>query len=347
MNIRANSAILPTLLIISAAAGPWLLQPFDLIRFSAFAAMAIAALGLAFVWGTLGILSLGHSVFFGLGAYAYALAAPNLGGSTPALALGVAAPAIFSLVLGYFLFFGRLGDVYLGVITLCVTLIFYSFVTSTADPFYRVGQVELGGFNGISATPPLNMPGDPESLLSVETTFCVCFAALVLVYVLLVLLRASNAGRVMAAIRESELRSELLGYDVRLYKLLGFAVSAATAGLAGALYTAVTGYVGPSAFDLAQASQFVLWVIAGGVGTLAGPVLASIGFQLLSGYLGANQIFNTNLIFGGSIIVFVLSAPQGLLPMVAGMFATRLRRRDLVEGHSTVLTGLHTEESST
>ena len=94
----------------------------------------------------------------------------------------------------------------------------------------------------------------------------------------------------MVAIRESELRSELLGYDVRLYKMLGFTVSAAVAGLAGCLFTAVNGYVGPSAFDLNQASQFLLWVIAGGLGTLAGPVIASFVFQYLQTYLGAGQI---------------------------------------------------------
>ncbi|WP_413992263.1 branched-chain amino acid ABC transporter permease [Labrys okinawensis] len=289
--------------------------------------MAIAALGLAFVWGTLGILNLGHSVFFGLGAYAYAVATSNLGDSTPGLLIGIILPVAFSLVLGYFLFFSRLGDVYLGVITLCVTLIFYSFATSTADPSYHIGSVLLGGFNGITAIPPLNMPADPQTPLSVEATFSICLLTLAGIYILLSFLRASNAGRIMAAIRENELRSELLGYDIRFYKLVGFAVSAAVAGLAGALYTAVMGFVGPNVFDLPQASQFVLWVIAGGLGTFAGPTLASFGFQLLSSQLGANQIFNTELIFGATILLFVLLVPRGLLPMILSLADPKLPRR--------------------
>jgi len=123
------------------------------------------------------------------------------------------------------------------------------------------------------------------------------------------------------------LRSELLGYDIRFYKLVGFALSAAIAGLGGALYTAVMGFVSPTVFDLSQASQFVLWVIAGGLGTYVGPMIASFGFQLLSSQLGANQVFNTELIFGTTIILFVLLAPQGLLPMILGLAELKLPYR--------------------
>ena len=317
----------PVALALFAVLGPFVLEPFSLVNLSAFSAMAIGALGLAFVWGTLGVLNLGHSAFFGLGAYAYAIAVSNLDDSTLALLIGIALPAGFSLILGYFLFFSRLGDVYLGVITLCVTLIFYSFMTSTADPSFHIGSVPLGGFNGITAIPPLNLPGNPQASLSVEATFSICLLALAVVYVLLSFVRASDAGRIMAAIRESELRSELLGYDIRFYKLVGSAFSAAIAGLGGALYTAVMGFVSPTVFDLSQASQFVLWVIAGGLGTYVGPMIASFGFQLLSSQLGANQVFNTELIFGTTIILFVLLAPQGLLPMILGLAELKLPYR--------------------
>lgn len=322
-----NCALFPTILAAFALIGPHVLDPFNLVNLSAFSALAIATIGLAFAWGTLGILNLGHAAFFGLGAYAYAIAVPNLGDSTAGLLLGIAIPVTFALMLGYFLFFSRLGDVYLGVVTLCVTLIFYAFMTSTADPWYHIGSVPLGGFNGISATPPLNIPGDSQAYLSVEATFSLRFLILAGVHLLLTLLRASDAGRIMVAIRESELRSELLGYDIRFYKIAGFAISGAVAGLGGALYTSVTGYVSPNVFDLGQASQFVLWVIAGGLGTFAGPVAASFGFQFLSSQLGANQVFNTELIFGATILVFVMLAPQGVLPMIQNIAALLFLRR--------------------
>lgn len=302
------------LVVILAAVGPFLLDQFSVLQLSTFAAMALATLGLSLAWGYVGILSFGHAAFFGLGAYAYAITTVNLGDSTFAIPVAIALPAGFSLMLGYFLFFGRVGDVYLAVITLCVTLILFSFMNSTADPSYHIGSALLGGFNGIDAVPPLNWPGDPDAALMPSAMFRLCLLALAATYYLVRRLLRSDIGRVLVAIRENELRSELMGYDVRLYKMLAFTVSAAIAGLAGCLFTANSGYVGPTAFDLNQASEFLLWVVAGGLGTLVGPVLASFGFQYLQSYLGTNQILNTSLVFGAIIIFFVLAVPRGILP---------------------------------
>lgn len=320
--LKSYVFVLPILLL--AALGPSVFEMFGLVQISSFAAMALAVLGLAFVWGLLGVLSLGHAAFFGLGAYAYAITVINLNESSLAVAAAIALPALFSVVLGYFLFFGRVSDVYLGVITLCVTLVLYNFTSSTADPSYRIGAAPLGGFNGITAVPPLNWPGDAEQMLEVETMFRLCLIVLALVYAALVALRRSSIGRIMVAVRESELRSELLGYDVRLYKMLGFTVSAAVAGLAGALFTAVNGYVGPTAFDLNQASQFLLWVIAGGLGSLAGPVIMSFVFQYLSTTLGTTGV-NTDLVFGTIIMLFVLLKLRERLPALWGR-VLRFRR---------------------
>ena len=302
------------LLVVLAALGPFLLSQFNLLQLSSFAAMGLATLGLALAWGYVGILSFGHAAFFGLGAYAYAIAAINFGDSTLAIFLAILVPAAFSLLLGHFLFFGRVGDVYLAVITLCVTLILFSFTNSTADPWYRIGAATLGGFNGIDAVPPLNWPGTPDASLLPADMFRLCFLVLALTYYLIGRLLRSDTGRILIAIRENELRSELVGYDVRLYKLFAFVVSAAVAGLGGCLFTANNGYVGPTVFDINQASEFLLWVIAGGLGTLAGPMIASFGFQYLQTFLGTNQVLNTSLVFGAIIIFFVLLVPRGILP---------------------------------
>jgi branched-chain amino acid transport system permease protein len=320
--MKSYAFVLPVLLL--AAIGPSVFEMFGLVQISSFATMALAVLGLAFVWGFLGVLSLGHAAFFGLGAYAYAITVIDLNESSFAVVAAIALPSLFSVVLGYFLFFGRVSDVYLGVITLCVTLVLYNFTSSTADPAYHIGAAPLGGFNGITAVPPLNWPGDAEQMLEVETMFRLCLTVLALVYAALVALRRSHIGRIMVAVRESELRSELLGYDVRLYKMLGFTVSAAVAGLAGALFTAVNGYVGPSAFDLNQASQFLLWVIAGGLGSLAGPVIACFAFQYLSTWLGTSGV-NTDLVFGAIIMLFVLLKLRERLPALWGR-VLRFRR---------------------
>ena len=138
-----------------------------------------------------------------------------------------------------------MGDVYLAVITLCVTLILFSFMNSTADPWYRIGAATLGGFNGIDAVPPLNWPGKPDASLLPADMFRLCFVALAVTYYLIGRLLRSDAGRILIAIRENELRSELVGYDVRLYKLFAFVVSAAVAGLGGACLLPTTAMWAP------------------------------------------------------------------------------------------------------
>lgn len=317
--LNAGSIAFTASLLIVAAAGPFMLDTFEILQLSTYSCLALAVVGLAFVWGILGILSLGHAAFFGIGAYAYAILSLAQWNSLLAVAAAIGAPSALAICLGYFLFYGRVGDVYLSVITLCVSLILFSFMNSTADVSYTLLGVPLGGFNGISAAPPLAWPGSADDFLTPETTFSLCFLVLAIVYFALQLFRGLRLGRVMAGIRENERRCELLGYDPRSLKLLGFVIGAAVAGLAGALFTANTGYVGPTVFDLGQASQFILWTIAGGVGTLSGAIVASFLLQFLASFIGTSQLFNTSLVFGAVIIFFVYALPNGIVPSLQGL----------------------------
>ena len=107
---------------VSTVGAPLVVDEFQLLQLTVFASMCILALSLGVVWGYGGILCFGQSAFFGLGAYTYAVTAVNLGESTLAIVLAIVLPAVFAALLGYFMFYGRLSDVYLGVITLSVTL---------------------------------------------------------------------------------------------------------------------------------------------------------------------------------------------------------------------------------
>src|SRR4029434_6924067 len=122
---------------------------------------ALFALSLGLMWGYAGLLSFGHSAYFGLGAYAYAIAVVNIGESTAPLLLAMLVPAIVAAVICAMMFYGRISDVYMGVITLVVTLILFKFMSATAGDAYAIGAARLGGFNGIPAFPILNVPGDP------------------------------------------------------------------------------------------------------------------------------------------------------------------------------------------
>ena len=96
---------------IVVAVMPLYADLFQLMQFTLFASMAVLALSLGFIWGFGGILCFGQTAFFGLGAYAYAVAAINYGDSTPAILCAVLVPALFALALGYFVFYGRISDV--------------------------------------------------------------------------------------------------------------------------------------------------------------------------------------------------------------------------------------------
>ena len=146
---------------------PRLAELDTVLDLTVYMIMAVLALSLALIWGYGGILCFGQSAFFGLGAYTYAIAMFNIGESTVPLLLAIILPAAFAALLGYFMFYGRISDVYLGVITLTVTLILFNSINSTAGPEFHIGSARLGGFNGIPGIPPLNFPGNKSKACSI------------------------------------------------------------------------------------------------------------------------------------------------------------------------------------
>lgn len=306
---------------------PLMVEPYTLFNLTVFAVMAIFSLSLALVWGFAGILSLGQSVFFGLGAYAYAITAINFADSSPALAAAIAVPVLFALLIGYFAFFGRVTDVYFGVISLTVSLIFYSLVNSTSGQSYSIGNAPLGGYNGIPSVPPINSPFMPEVTLGFDGMYYLSGAALLLIYVGLRLLLASPFGRICVGVRESETRAELLGYDARKYKLGMFCIGAAIAGFGGALFAAWGSFVGPDLFSVGFAAQAIIWVMFGGLGTLAGPLAGCVILQAITTWLGQANLTDPNIVLGVIFIAAVRLLPQGVVPALDDACRKLLRRR--------------------
>ena len=314
--------------VLFMLAAPAVLELFTIINLTTAIALSLLALSLALVWGFGGILCFGQTAFFGVGAYAYTIAAINFGGSTWAILVAVLVAVAFAAAIGYVMFYGRVSDVYLAVITLTVTLILYSLLRRTSGPDYKIGKSLLGGFNGITS-PPFNLPWDPSFLLFPQHVFYVAMGTLIVAYVFTAWLTRTHFGRVCVSIRENELRAELLGYDVRLYKLGIFAVGAGLAALAGVLFCNGVGRVTPDVFNLYTAALTIIWVIVGGRGTLIGPILGAFGLFYLTSALGAQSTFNTNLVLGVILVAFVLGAPKGVIPTIAGWMTARRGRRAL------------------
>lgn len=284
-------------------------------------------LSLGLIWGFGGILCFGQAAFFGLGAYTYAISAINIGESTVPMLLAVIVPALFAAVLGAMMFYSRLTDVYLGVITLVVTLILYKFINSTAGPEYVIGHARLGGYNGIPGFPTLNVPGYPDEYIWGDSYFYVCAVVLLLVYLLVSGLLRSSFGRVAIGIRENETRMSLMGYDIRIRKTILFSVGAAIAGLAGALFANWGEIVTPNLFSLSQSAEIIIWCIVGGLGTRLGPVAGAAGLAYLKFLLGQQSMINNSLIMGLILVLFVLFLPKGLVPAIQALFQKRPSRR--------------------
>jgi ABC-type branched-subunit amino acid transport system permease subunit len=326
---------------------PFTLDLFALLQVTLYAIFGILALSLAFIWGYGGILCFGHSAFFGLGAYAYAVAVINIGESTIPFLLAMALPATLAAALGYFMFYARISDIYVGVITLTLTLIFYNCINATAGSAYHIGSAMLGGFNGMPNIPSINIPFLPEETLEPLGMFLLCSGLLLVVYFGLHGLLVTRFGRVLVAIRENEQRVEFLGYDARLHKLVAFSIGGALAGLAGCLYVAWGNYVSPPVFSVVQSAQLIIWLMVGGAGTLLGPVIGAVAISWLTVKIGTQQTVNANVVLGAVLLLFVLLVPRGVAPTVTERLVPwllSLRRsggapREIAKGRSEIAEG--------
>jgi branched-chain amino acid transport system permease protein len=279
---------------------------------------ALLALSLGLMWGYAGILSFGHAAYFGLGAYTYAITSMNMGESTAAWILAILLPAFVAALIGAMMFYGRISDVYMGVITLVFSLIMAKFMGATAGDAYSIGNARLGGFNGIPAFPILNVPGDPSTPIFGTALYYVVVSCLVICYLISRWVMSSAFGRILLGIRENESRIELLGYNAPAYKTAIFSLSAAMAGLAGCLFASWAEIVTPALFGLGQSVEVIIWVIAGGLGTLIGPVVGAILLGMLKLQLGAQTFIDNSLVIGAILVLVVLLLPRGLLPTIMG-----------------------------
>lgn len=290
------------------------------------------ALSLCVIWGYGGALSFGQTAFFGIAGYSYGILTINFGSAYGftfvALVLAVIIAAVVALLLGYFMFFGRIAGVFLGIVTLAVTLMLERFMAQTAGPEWRIGAARLNGFNGMSGMPPLTIPwpGGDIVLFADVGLYYVVLGILVVVYLGLRILLNSAFGNVIVAIRENPERAEMLGYDVRKYQLLTFVVGAALAGLSGVLYTAWGQYITPSSMGMTAAALPLIWVAVGGrsdlTSTVIGTLLVLAAFQALTIY-GSQYAL---VVMGVLLVLTVLLAPNGLvLALMQGL--ARLGRR--------------------
>ena len=323
------------------------ISDFTLNLFGKFLAYAILALGIDLIWGYTGVLSLGHGVFFGLGAYAmgmhlmleigtqsvYRNVLPDFMVwnqvtelplfwrpfySAPFTLVAImVVPALCALVFGFLAFRSRVRGVYLSIITQALAL--------SAWLVFNRNEMNLGGTNGLADFKtifgvPLNQ-ASTQRMLYVATAL-----TLVAAWALCRWITRSRAGKVLVAIRDSETRVLFTGYSPANYKLFVFVVSAVLAGVAGALYAPQVGIITPAKMGVLPSIEMVVWVAAGGRGTLIGAVVGAIGVNWIQSWLTTSYPDVWLLFLGALFMSVVLFIPDGVVGALARL-TQALRRR--------------------
>lgn len=318
---------------------PCFASRYTVLTASNFMISAILALSLCLIWGYAGILSLGQAAFFGVGGYAYGIAGINLIGMTgesgTAAIVGAVAPAILAAVVGGLMFYSRLKGVYVAILMLVVSLLLGLFMRQTADPSYTIGGAYFGGMNGLGPA-TANDPSIPSLTLGFgdyvmefdgrgRNFYWLVLGVLVTVYLGLRWLVNSSFGYLLVAVREDERRTETFGYDVRLIQLGVFCLSAALAGLAGALYTAWGTYIHPDGFSVGPNILVVIWVAVGGRKDLTSVVIATIALSWISIELSSWGEVSL-LVLGFILVSAMMIAPEGVFATLGAWFGRTFRK---------------------
>ena len=296
-------------LLLALLAAPWAVPEYWLAQLTFVLIYAIAGLGLMLLAGFTGQFSLGHAAFLGVGAYTQGVLT-NMGWPFPlALVMAAGVSAAAGVVVGLPAL--RVKGIYLGMATL-------SFGFIVEEVFARWESV-TGGNTGLHLKAPNLMGWKLDT--GTEFYFLCLLLAVMSTLVILNLLR-SPTGRAFVAIRDSEISAQSMGINLARYKTLSFALSAALAGVGGALYAHKLSFISPDQFNILQSIDLLLMVVIGGLGSVHGAFLGAIFLismpqviSLSKGYLpdAIGQAPGLQgLVYGAVLIVFVLFEPMGL-----------------------------------
>ena len=297
------------LLLLLMIAAPWLFAEYMLAQLTFVLIYAIVGLGLMLLAGFTGLFSIGHAAFLGVGAYTQAVFT-NMGMPFPfALALAGVLSAGAGVVVGLPAL--RVKGIYLGIATL-------SFGFIVEEVLARWESV-TGGNSGISVKRPAMFGWQLTS--DTEFYYLCLLIAVVATLAILNLLR-SPTGRAFVAIRDSEISAQSMGIHLARYKTLSFALSAALAGVGGALYAHQIRFLSPDQFNIIQSIDLLLMVVIGGLGSVHGAFLGAIFLIGLPEAIGLVKDYLPQTIgqapglkavaYGAVLIAFVLFEPLGL-----------------------------------
>jgi branched-chain amino acid transport system permease protein len=292
--------------LAALGAAPWILPPFWQRFVTEILIWGLLAMSSDILIGYTGMVSFGHSAFFGLGMYGAAAALLSV--KPPSLWLaglyglvGAGAVAVFVAF-----FATRLRDIYFAISTLVFSQIFYVVIFT----WTRV----TGGENGLTfSQPTFTLPGLGAWRFTLSTFHWFVLAVVTLAYLAVRRVTRSPFGMVLQAIRENEPRTRAIGYHVERYKIAAVMLSGLVAGLAGVLYALQNKFAAPDFVFFVVSGEVVIFNVMGGIGTLVGPFAGAAFFLLLRE--GVSRFFTEYYLIpvGILFILMVIFLPQGLL----------------------------------
>jgi branched-chain amino acid transport system permease protein len=297
----AKRHVFAALLFLVALGAWWFAGYAGEDRLGEIAVWAVFAMSLDLLVGYAGMVSLGHALFYGIGAYAVAALCQFLGWP-PSLAIvaAIALSAVVAALLGVIVV--RIGGVFFIMITLALGQMGWA---------YALRSRTFGGFGGMSGVPQLDLSAVGLQLMNPAdfALFAVLVAAIV--YVALAWLVASPFGHMLVALHQNEGRARALGLPVLRYRVAAFTIAGAVAGLAGTLAAQRTQLVSPEALVWTTSGDVLVMVILGGLGTLSGPIAGAAIWVVLRDAVSAWTPY-WMLVMGVFFVAIVLFADNGL-----------------------------------
>ncbi|WP_332696877.1 urea ABC transporter permease subunit UrtC [Halalkalibacter lacteus] len=310
---------------------PFFLSDFRTNLLGRYLAFAILVIGLDLLWGYTGVLSLGHGIFFGLGAYIMAmyLSMESMAGAVPdfmmwngitelpwfwmvfsnpivAILGAIMVPMIIATILAFFIFRNRIRDVYFTILTQALVLVTVTLIVSQ--------QNVTGGTNGITGFSTI-FGYSLSSPVTQQILYYISIGCLVGVFFLCSLLVNSRFGKALIAIRDGENRLRFSGYDTSMFKVLVFSVSAGIAGLAGMLFVTQVGIISPTMMGIIPSIEMILWVAIGGRGTLIGPVIGALLTNSAKTFFSETYPDFWLYFLGFIFVIIVIFLPGGLMSL--------------------------------
>lgn len=312
MNPLLLQRVLAVLAAVILLAGPLMFPGYLTFQLTAVMAYAVAAIGLNLITGYAGQISLGHNAFFALGAYCGALSMIHW---QVHYTVSILIAAVVTFVVGLAAGFPaqRLKGLYLVLITLMLAV--------SVAPIIKHFRDLTGGMAGLSfdkPTPPAGLPINQD-----QWVYYIILACTVLCFWLARNFAAGSTHRALSAVRQAPLAAASLGVDVDWYKVLVFGIGSMLAGVGGALFNLITGFLAPDSFNLLLSVSFLAAIVVGGLGSIWGALVAGVFLQFVPSLASDISEGLAGAVYGGLLILCITLMPKGLVGTAADWWRQR------------------------